>query len=297
MNIQWPPERTPVGVGLRHVHYHDALTAPADLDFIEVHSENFFARGGATLTVLEDIARKYPVSLHGTSLGLGSITGISKQHLDQLDSLVHRINPVMVSDHAAFTWGQVNGNLHHAGDLLPIAFNEQSLQTMTESIQQIQDQLRRTLFVENLSAYIEPAGSTLTETEFLNELVSRTGCKLLVDLNNLAVNAINSSITELSGNEIVTRIQHWIHQIPADSVGEIHLAGCTPVVAGEVMVDDHSQRVSEQVWQAYALALTRFGQKPTLIEWDTHLPEWRILLDEIQKARTIADQIFHKGDQ
>ncbi|MGI9273814.1 MAG: DUF692 domain-containing protein [Endozoicomonas sp.] len=283
MGTTWLSDRTPVGVGLRHVHYQDLLATPADLDFVEVHSENFFASGGASLAILDDVAKQYPVSLHGTSLGLGSVLGIQARHIESLARLAESVSPVLISDHAAFAWGQVDGQTHHGGDLLPIAFNEASLAVLTDNIQRVQERLDRGILVENLSAYLTPPGSNLTETEFFRALVKRSGCRLLVDLNNLAVNAINSA-----KDDVLADIQQWLDQIPAEYVGEIHLAGCTPPAHGELMIDDHSQRVSEVVWHAYHHAIGRFGQVPTLVEWDTQLPEWQVLLGEVDKARNIA---------
>ena len=283
------PGKAPIGVGLRHAHYHEALTTPAELDFVEVHSENFFAKGGATLDVLEEAAKLYPISLHGTSLGLGSAAGIPRQHLDSLVSLVDRISPVMISDHAAFAWGEVNGQLHHGGDLLPIAFNREALRILADNVNRVQDRLQRTLFVENLSAYITPQGSNLPETAFLNELTELTQCRLLVDLNNLAVNAINDG-----RKDIPEAISQWIDEINPSAVGEIHLAGCTPALPGELVIDDHSQKVSDPVWQAYHHALARFGPVPTLVEWDTDLPQWSVLLAEAKKARDIAQKVIQK---
>ncbi|MRI33122.1 DUF692 domain-containing protein [Endozoicomonas sp. OPT23] len=285
-------KRTPVGVGLRHGHYQQALETPADLDFIEVHSENFFAKGGALPALLREVSELYPVSLHGTSLGLGSAAGISEQHLNSLHQLANKVSPVMVSDHAAFAWGELGNQLHHGGDLLPVAFNEQSLQTMTDNINRVQEKLQRQILVENLSAYLEPKGSTLTETEFLTELAKRTDCRLLVDINNLAVNAINTGSADISGE-----IAQWIYSMPSNIVGEIHLAGCTTVPAGEIMVDDHSQMVSDIVWDAYEKALKHFGSTPTLIEWDTDLPEWFVLIGEAEKARTIAARVFQSKEE
>ena len=141
------------------------------------------------------------------------------------------------------------------------------------------------LYATPLSAYLEPPGSTLTETAFLTELVERSGCRLLVDINNLAVNAANTG-TE----HVAVSIKQWLDQIPAEYVGEIHLAGCTPAQPGGLVIDDHSQKVSDIVWDGYHHAITRFGQVPTLIEWDTQLPEWQVLLNEANKARRIAEK-------
>ncbi|OED45791.1 hypothetical protein ACH42_04715 [Endozoicomonas sp. (ex Bugula neritina AB1)] len=286
-------KRTPIGVGLRHVHYDEALTIPAELDFIEVHSENFLAEGGAALMVLEEAAKLYSVSLHGTSLGLGSTAGISEQHLNSLVALVEKVSPIMVSDHAAFAWGDVNGQLHHGGDLLPIAFNLNTLQTLSDNVNRVQQRLQRPILVENLSAYLTPEGSVWAETDFLNELVEKTQCRLLVDLNNIAVNAINHRKARAS-NTMTEAITQWVDKINPNAVGEIHLAGFSPVGVDDIVVDDHSQPVSESVWQAYHHALTTFGPTPTLIEWDTHIPEWSVLIAETQKARVIAQQVADK---
>ncbi|MCW7552926.1 DUF692 domain-containing protein [Endozoicomonas gorgoniicola] len=286
----WYSKQAPVGVGLRHAHYHKALTTPAELDFVEVHSENFFALGGASLEILEDAAKLYPMSLHGTSLGLGSTTGISEKHLDALESLVQRVSPVMISDHAAFAWGEVSGRLVHGGDLLPIAFNQKSLQTLADNVNRVQDRLQRQISVENLSAYLEPEGSLWKETDFLNGLTELTQCRLLVDLNNVAVNAINDGQTDIT--KVITE---WVDEINPAAVGEIHLAGCTPAAPGDIVVDDHSQKVSDPVWQAYSHALKQFGPVPTLIEWDTDLPAWSVLLAEAEKAKIIARQVSYEA--
>ena len=282
----------PVGIGLRHSHFQDALNQPANLDFIEVHSENFFAGGGAAPALLKEISNLYPVSLHGVSLGLGSAAGVAESHINALSRLVNHISPVMVSDHASFSWGQIENQLHHAGDLLPIAFNQQTLDIMSENIIKVQDHLNRQILVENLSSYIEPQNSTLSELEFFKALVKKTGCRMLLDINNLAVNATNAGEPD-----VLASINHWLEQIPSDHVHEIHLAGCTPVAKGEIMIDDHSQQVSELVWQAYGTAIARFGAVPTTIEWDTDLPQWHVLIGEANKARTIANAILQGTDR
>lgn len=274
-----------IGVGLRHAHYSEALTHPKPIDFIEVHAENFFADGGAACAVLDEVKELYSVSLHATTLGLGSGRKIPEQPLAKLQRLIERINPVLVSDHACFTWSSLHDKPVHAGDLLPVAFNDTNLDIMIENVAQVQDRLSRQILVENLSAYVTPPGATMPEAEFLAELHRRAGCRLLLDLNNLVVNAFNTR-----AEDPLACVASFIAQIPAQSVGEIHLAGCATPLAGEPMIDDHSQPVPQIVWDAYRLALRRFGAIPTLIEWDTALPTWDFLTHEAEKARGIATQ-------
>lgn len=276
-----------IGVGLRHPHYEEALAAPAAVDFLEVHAENFFMAGGAPLAVLDAIGQHYKLSIHGTALSLGSLTGLNPAHVDKLKDLVARVDPLFVSDHACFSQAQFENGPLHLGDLLPIAFNEITLSGLVSNIQQVQDALKRSIMIENLSAYIALGDNTLTEAEFLVEACQRSGCQLLLDLNNLVVNATNTQTDSI--HEHVTQ---FLALIPAHLVGEIHLAGCTPVPQGEIMVDDHSHPVPDNVWAVYKEALALFGPKPTLIEWDTDLPAWQTLIAEAEKARRLAKSVL-----
>lgn len=274
------------GIGWRHPHYAELLASRPALDFLEVHSENFFAAGGAALAVLQQARASYPISLHGVGLGLGSAVGVDLWHLDQLARLVDRIEPVRVSDHACFARGPVNGELVHAGDLLPIPFNDESLDVLCSNVQQVQERLKRPLMVENLSAYLTLAGGDRSETEFLTALARRTGCQLLVDVNNIYVNALNARTTGDTVGDPVSACQAWLDQIPGDVVGEIHLAG--HCVMDDIVIDDHGSRVAADVWRVYAHAIDRFGAVPSLIEWDTAVPSLSVLLDEAQQARALA---------
>lgn len=279
-----------IGVGLRHPHYSDVLAAPAPIDFVEIHSENFFARGGATRQLLKEVAKHYQVSLHSTAMGLGSASEIPQGYLDPMQELAAEIKPFLISDHAAFAWSEFNGFPVHAGDLLPVAFNRESLQLMADNVDRIQQLLGRQLLVENASAYIIPTGSVMEETEFLVRLTELTGCALLVDINNIVVNAKN-----FSNQDPLDYGLNWLRDLPGNSVGEFHLAGFTPVADGELIVDDHSQPVSDLVWQLYQTALKRFGPVPTLVEWDHELPSWDVLIAEAVKARHIANKVFTHG--
>ena len=281
--IHTPASAAPVGIGWRHLHYGELLEQLPPLDFIEVHSENFFAEGGAALAVLRQGREHYPVSLHGVGLALGSAAGVDEWHLEQLAQLVEHIEPVRVSDHACFARGHAVGQHVHAADLLPIPFNSAALGVLCTNVQRVQDHLKRQLLVENLSAYVSFSGSDQTETEFLNALVQRTGCGLLVDVNNIYVNALNDQLMGRCHDPLAACMQ-WIDSIAAPSVGELHLAG--HINLGDVVIDDHGSRVCESVWQIYRHAQGRFGNAPALIEWDTDVPPLAVLLDEAALAKS-----------
>lgn len=271
------------GIGWRHPHYGELLETLPPLGFIEVHSENFFGDGGAALAVLGQARMHYRISLHGVGLGLGSAHGIDPWHLDRLARLVERTDPWLVSDHASFARASLapHGAVH-AGDLLPIPFHREALNVMCANVQQVQDRLHRPIAVENLSAYLRWDGSDQSEPEFLTALARRTGCKLLVDVNNLYVNALNA------GEPALDSCRAWLDAIPPEVVAEMHLAGHTDT--GEIVIDDHGSRVCEAVWALYRHACERFGPVPTLIEWDTDIPPLPVLLDEARRADQIAGQ-------
>jgi uncharacterized protein len=268
-----------VGIGLRHPHYAPMLRDRPDLGFVEVHSENFFADGGAALAVLRSAREIWPVSLHGVGLSLGSAAGIDAWHLERLALLVGRIEPVRISDHACFARAPLHdgASVLHANDLLPVAFNEAALDILVANVQRVQERLQRPLLVENLCAYLHWADQSLAEPEFFNALARRSGCGLLLDLNNLVVNALNQGV------DAVVAACAWVDAIDPAIVGEIHLAGYHD--AGDIVIDDHGSRVHADVWRVYRHALRRLGPRPTLIEWDTNLPEEpALLLDEARLA-------------
>ena len=273
------------GIGWRHPHYGDLLESLPDLDFIEVHSENFFGAGGASLAVLQQARAHYAVSLHGVGLALGSALGIDPWHLEQLARLVERIEPVRVSDHACFARGALaSGRDVHAADLLPIPFNATALSVMCANVQRVQDRLKRPLLIENLSAYISFNNADREETTFLAELAERSGCGLLVDVNNIYVNALNERLAGSTADAVASCLQ-WLDQIPPHAVGELHVAG--HVNCGDVVIDDHGCRVCAEVWQIYRHAQQRFGGVPALVEWDTDIPPLAVLLGEAAKARAV----------
>ena len=271
------------GIGLRQPHYAQLLDTLPPLAFVEVHSENFFGDGGAALAVLHEAREHYPVSLHGVGLSLGSAAGLDPWHLERLARLTERIEPERVSDHASFARApqRAGGPVLHANDLLPLAFTQASLDIMVRNVTQVQERLRRPILVENLSAYLSWAEQDMSEPEFFNALVRRSGCGLLLDVNNLVVNALNAR-----AGDAVASACAWVDAIDAGAVGEIHLAGY--VDTGDIVIDDHGSRVHEPVWQVYRHALARLGPRPTLVEWDTDLPALDVLLDEAQRAEQIA---------
>lgn len=277
-----------VGIGWRHPHYAELLRTRPPLDFIEVHAENFFGDGGAALAVLREGRAHYPVSLHGVGLSLGSATGIDPWHLDQLAHLVQAIDPVRVSDHASFARGQhpgETGQALHAVDLLPVPFTQAALDAMCANVQRVQDRLRRPIAVENLSAYVQWRQAEMDEPEFLNTLARRSGCQLLVDVNNIAVNALNAQLRGDTSDPLAS-CERWLDAIAPAHVAEIHLAG--HMHCGDIVIDDHGSRAHDEVWALYRHALRRFGAVPTLIEWDTDVPELSVLLDEAERARAQA---------
>lgn len=287
-----------VGIGLRAPHHAEWLARRPPLGFVEVHSENFFAEGGATLALLDAVRSTHPVSLHGVGLSLGSACGLDEAHLARLARLVARCEPVRVSDHACFARvTRPDGTTVHAADLLPLAHNEASLALLCDNVARVQDRLQRPLLVENISTCLPPQGDTMSEQAFLVALVRRTGCQLLLDLNNLRVNGLNRArFARHSPNApplSASQAEAWalrealafVHDLPPGCVGELHLAGCPqPDDPTQPVVDDHSQRVGDGVWTLYEAALRHLGPMPTLIEWDAALPSLDTLLAEAEEA-------------
>jgi uncharacterized protein len=281
-----------IGIGWRHPHYKELLEHKPPhkaIDFLEVHSENFFGAGGAALAVLREGRAHYPISLHGVGLALGSAVGVDSWHLDQLVGLVAHIDPIRVSDHACFARAEIHKKNIHAADLLPIPFSNEALNVMCANVQQVQDRLKRSIAVENLSAYVVCEGSEMPETVFLNALAKRTGCQLLIDVNNIYVNALNDQINDkIIGltDYAMAQCTSWIDNIDPQYVAEIHLAG--HIDCGDIVIDDHGSRVKPPVWTLYQHAIALFGNTPTLIEWDTDIPTLGVLLEEAALARAHA---------
>ncbi len=270
------------GIGMRQPHYHEVIEQRPALGFVEVHSENFFADGGAALAVLDSARERYPVSLHGVGLSLGSAAGLDGWHLERLARLAERVQPVRISDHAAFARGRAvaGGPVLHANDLLPLAYTPAALAIMVSNVTQAQERLGRAILVENLSAYLsfDDAGQ-MGEVEFFATLCRRSGCQLLLDVNNLMVNALNAR-----ASDPLAACCDFVDALPPGIVGEIHLAGYCDDTDFGLVIDDHGSRVREGVWRVYAHALRCFGALPTLVEWDTALPPLAVLIGEAEAA-------------
>ena len=273
MTREISPPLNRAGIGLRTPHYQDLLAQRPGVSFLEVHSENFFCDGGQPLRYLERFRQDYPISTHGVGLSLGSMDPLDGIHLKKLKRLVDWLDPVLVSEHLC--WVGVNGRFMN--DLLPLPYTEEALEHVVSRVQQVQDYLGRQILVENVSSYLEFVDSTIPEWEFVREVAQRAGCRILLDVNNIYVNAINH------GFDAVT----YLNAIDPGSVGEIHLAGFQDT--GEILIDTHGSAVSENVWKLYAHAIRRLGPVPTLIEWDTDIPALGVLLGEADKANHVLD--------
>lgn len=287
------PPLPAAGIGLRAPHLAEVRARRPGVGFLEVHSENFFAEGGAARAALRDLRADHAISLHGVGLSLGSATGLDADHLARLAALVAAVEPVRVSDHASFARVDPGRGrpVWHGADLLPVAFTRGSLAVMVANVQHAQERLGRPLLVENLSACLAWADDAMAEADFLAELARRSGCGLLLDVNNLVVNALNaqpaSTPAARADAEACARACAWIDRLaaaaPPGAVGEIHLAGYAVADDG-LVIDDHGSRVHPPVWPAYRHAIRRFGPVPTLVEWDTGLPALDVLLDEAARA-------------
>jgi uncharacterized protein (UPF0276 family) len=257
------------GIGLRAPHYAQLLERRPALAFLEVHSENFFAAGGASLAWLERFRAAYPLSLHGVGLSLGSVDPLDERHLARLESLVRRVEPALVSEHLC--WSSYGGR--HANDLLPLPYTREALDHVARRIDAVQARLRRRILVENVASYLAFDESAMPEGEFVAEVARRTGCGVLLDVNNLWVNAVNHGLDP----------QACLDALDPGSVEEIHLAGFE--ARGERLIDTHGARVAPEVWGLFEAALAAIGPRPTLIEWDTDIPALEVLLEEAAKAR------------
>ena len=260
------------GIGLRAEHYAEFVSTKPAVGFIEAHSENYFGRGGKPLRYLELARRDYPLSLHGVGLSIGSIDPLSVAYLTRLRELTARFEPTLVSDHLC--WSSVGGV--YANDLLPLPFTAEAIAHVVSRVQQVQETLGRSILLENVSSYLEYGDSAMPEWTFLAEVAARSGCGILLDVNNIFVSAHNHGFDA----------QTYLAAIPRDAVREIHLAGfvARQFDDGDILIDTHSAPVAEPVWALYRQALQRFGPTPTLIEWDTDLPPLADLVAEAGKA-------------
>jgi uncharacterized protein (UPF0276 family) len=256
------------GVGLRVPHYERALSGALEVDFVEVITENFFGGGGRPRAVLERLRCELPLVFHGVSLGIGSLDGPRESYLEHVKALADAFEPAWVSDHLC--WTSFGG--HYSHDLLPLPYTEEALALVVENLDRAQEYLGRELVLENVSSYVGYAASTLPEWEFLSELARRSGCTLLLDLNNVLVSAHNHGFGA----------EEFVAGLPIGTVRQFHLANHSD--HGDHKFDDHRGAVPEVVWQLYELALRRFGPVPSLVEWDEDLPSWERLCAERDEA-------------
>lgn len=267
------------GIGLRFVHMPELLSTRADVGFLEAHSENFFG-GGLAREQLQQLSRKYPISLHGVGLSLGRADRLDQNHLHQLKRLANEINPVFISEH--LSWSAFSHT--HTPDLLPLPFIEEALEVFVDHVNAFQDTMGRQILVENPSNYLAFAKLDYTEPEFLNTLVERTQCGLLLDINNIAVSAHNLSYDAKT----------YINAIADNgSVKQIHLAGyqVNSLSDGSTLyLDTHGMPVDPEVWSLYQHAINRFGCVPTLIEWDNDIPALPVLIAEAHKADSFLNR-------
>lgn len=265
------------GIGLRSQHYRGVLESRPNVGWFEVHSENYFGKGGAPLYYLEKIREDYPVSLHGVGMSVGSVDALDVQHLKKLKGLIERIHPGLVSEH--LSWSSFGGD--YLNDLAPLPYTSETLLHLVDRLAQVQDTLGRQVLVENPSSYLEYQHSTYQESEFLNELSRRSGCGILLDVNNVYVSCHNHGWDAFE----------YLQGIAAERVGEIHLAGHTAnrVSDKDILIDTHNQPICAEVWALYQTALQLIGAMPTLIEWDTDVPALSVLVDEARQAATFLE--------
>jgi uncharacterized protein (UPF0276 family) len=266
------------GVGLRLPHMAEIVATRPQIGFLEVHAENYMAETPALDRLLE-LRRDYPVSVHGVALSLGSAEALDIGHLARFKALIEQAEPLLVSEHLA--WSAIGGV--YLNDLLPLPYTEASLDLFCRHVEEAQEALDRRLLIENPASYLRYRDSLIPEAEFITEIARRTGCGILCDVNNIYVSAFNFGFEPLA----------YLQALPKDAIGEIHLAGHHAAEDVDILIDDHGSRVAEPVWELYAAALRRFGPVPTLIEWDTNLPEFDVLLEEARRAEEAAHEPRH----
>jgi len=263
------------GLGLRRAHYQDFLNDDAGavmgIDFVEVISENYMVEGGNPLLVLEQMRAKMPVIMHGVSMSIGSAHGLDMEYLAQLEMLVNRIDPLWISDHLCWT----RTSAHNSHDLLPMPYRYDALDTVCDNVDRAQERLGRAILFENPSSYMTFPDDEMSEWEFIAHMARRTGCYLLLDINNIFVSAHNHGFSA----------EDYLAGLPMDRVRQIHLAGHTD---GDIKIDTHDQPVCGGVWQLYAKACNMLGDVATMIERDDNIPPLPRLVEELNRARAIA---------
>lgn len=266
------------GVGLKAEHYTDILEGLPDIGWFEVHPENYMGEGGPSHHYLTAVRERYPLSLHGVGLSIGSDAPLNKEHMNRLKRLADRYQPGLMSEHLA--WSTHDENYYN--DLLPVPYTEEVLVRVVEHIDQLQTHLGRKILLENPSTYIRFSESDMAEVDFLDQIAKRSGCGLLLDVNNVYVSATNHGFDP----------EAYIDAFPVEHVGEIHLGGHSKDEddnGAELLIDSHGAKVTDPVWRLYARAVNRAGPTPTLIEWDNDIPAWSELFAEAVRAERIMD--------
>jgi len=272
-----------VGISLKHQHFQQFIEHKPDVPWLEIHTENFFSQGSTAAKYLAKIGQDYAISAHCVGMSLGSAAincPVREQHLQNIKKTVTWLQPALISDHLSWSASQSG---HYLPDLLPVPFTEEAFGVVAHNIKHSQDVLQRQILIENPSSYLTYIDSHITEWQFLSSLTKETGCGLLLDVNNIYVSAKNHNFDPLM----------YLDNIPKGVVKEIHLAGfSTEKIEGkEIYIDTHGTNVCDDVWQLYEQAIKRFGAQPTLIEWDTNVPELSVLLAEKIKAETIISKV------
>lgn len=267
------------GVGLKPQHYREILASEPDIGWFEVHAENYMGAGGPPHHYLEAIRERYPLSLHGVGLSIGGAGQLDGEHLARVKGLIDRYAPALFSEHLAWS----THDSVYLNDLLPLPYTEATLARVCEHVEQVQEVLGTRMLLENPSTYVAFSTSDMSEIEFLREIVQRTGCGLLLDVNNVFVQATNH---DFDAND-------YIDAFPVDHVGEVHLGGHAEDADDDgtpILIDDHGREVADPVWALYARAIARSGPRPTLIEWDNDVPEWSVLFAEARRAERVMAQ-------
>lgn len=263
------------GLGFKPEHFHDIMAQPGAVGFFEVHAENYMGDGGAPHAMLTALRSDHALSIHGVGLSIGGAQGLNRAHLDRLRKLIDRYQPESFSEHLAWS----SHGTAWLNDLLPLPYTQETLDTICTHINQVQDRLGCRMLLENPATYVTFENSTWSETDFLAEITRRTGCGLLLDINNVFVSATNHRFDARA----------YLAAFPMAAVGEIHLAGhdTEELPSGPLLIDSHGTPVADPVWALYRLALEQTGPLPTLIEWDTDVPEFPLLLREAARAQAI----------
>ena len=277
-----PAARLPngIGVGFKPQHFTDLITAPGPVQWIEVHAENYMGDGGRPHAQLRALSEKFALSIHGVGLSIGGDQPLDADHLARLKRLIERTNPASFSEHLAWS----SHGAEFLNDLLPLPYTDTTLDRVAAHITQVQDTLGRQMLLENPSSYLAFAQSTYSETDFLTALVHRTGCRLLLDVNNVFISSTNLDVSP----------QAYIDSYPLDAVGEIHVGGHDEDhddAGAPLLIDSHGAAVVDPVWALLDYTLARCGPRPVLVEWDTDVPDWHTLRAEADRAAAALAQL------